>query len=101
MSETVKDTDGEGIVIRKKLTGKTEALLYWTGVLMAAFHLWVNTVGIMPEIQRNAVHFGFILFMGYLLYPFTERLASKLKWLDGILAVLSVCAALYLVLFEV
>ncbi|WP_022667102.1 TRAP transporter permease [Desulfospira joergensenii] len=99
-SDTVKETNGEGIVIRKKLSGKMETLLYWTGVLMAAFHLWVNTVGVMPEIQRNALHFGFILFMGYLVYPFNQRFASKLTWIDFILAILSVFAALYLLVFE-
>ena len=97
---TQKDTDGEAIVIKKTLSPGLEKLLYWTGVLMAIFHLWVNTVGVMPEIQRNAVHFGFILFMGFIIYPFNERFATRLKWLDLFLAVLSVCTALYLVFFE-
>ncbi len=97
---TQKDTDGEAIVIKKTLSPGLEKLLYWTGVLMAIFHLWVNTVGVMPEIQRNAVHFGFILFMGFIIYPFNERFATRLKWLDLALAVLSVCTALYLVFFE-
>ena len=97
---TQKDTDGEAIVIKKTLSPGLEKLLYWTGVLMAIFHLWVNTVGVMPEIQRNAVHFGFILFMGFIIYPFNERFATRLKWLDLFLAVLAVCTALYLVFFE-
>lgn len=97
---TEKETDGEAIVVKKKLSPQMESLLYWTGVLMAVFHLWVNTVGVMPEIQRNAIHFGFVLFMGYLIYPFNERFASKLKWVDVVLALLAVCAALYLVFFE-
>ncbi|THB74527.1 MAG: TRAP transporter permease [Desulfobacteraceae bacterium] len=99
-TNTVKETDGEAVVERKQLSRNMEALLYWTGVLMAVFHIWVNTVGVMPEIQRNAIHFGFILFMGYLIYPFNPRFAIKLKWMDIILALVSVACALYLVLFE-
>ena len=57
-----KDTQGEAIAMTKELSANMESVLYWTGVLMAVFHIWVNTVGVMPEIQRNAVHFGFVLF---------------------------------------
>ncbi|MCP4396823.1 MAG: TRAP transporter fused permease subunit, partial [bacterium] len=64
------------------------------------FHLWVNTVGIMPEIQRNAAHYGFMLFMGYLLYPVAKKYARNTLILDYLLAILAVMAALYLILFE-
>ncbi|PID74230.1 MAG: C4-dicarboxylate ABC transporter permease, partial [Desulfobacterales bacterium] len=87
-------------MVKKTLSPKTETLLYWTGVLMAIFHIWVNTVGVMPEIQRNAIHFGFVLFMGFLIFPFSYRTARALKWLDILLALLSVACALYLVFFE-
>ena len=98
--DTVKETDGETVVVEKQLSPRMETLLYWTGVIMAVFHIWVNTVGVMPEIQRNAIHFGFVLFIGYLIYPFNQRFARQLKWLDIILALLAVACALYLVFFE-
>ncbi len=97
---TVKETDGEAIVVKKLLSRKMETLLYWVGVLMAVFHIWINTVGVMPEIQRNAIHFGFVVFMGFIIYPFNQRFAKSLKWMDVALALLSVACALYLVLFE-
>ncbi|MCP4115560.1 MAG: TRAP transporter permease [Desulfobacteraceae bacterium] len=96
----IEDSNGEVVVSRKVLSKASTKVLYWTGVIMALFHLWVNTVGILPEIQRNAIHFGFILFMGYLIYPFSVKTATKLKWLDLLLALLSVASAAYLVLFE-
>ena len=98
--DVIEDSSGEVVVSQKKLSPGLTTTLYWTGVVMSLFHIWVNTMGIMPEIQRNAVHFGFILFMGYIIYPFNVRTATKLKWLDLGFAVLSVATAAYLVLFE-
>ncbi len=95
-----KDLGGETLAVKRALTGNTKRLVYWVGVACSLFHLWVNTVGVMPEIQRNAVHFGFILFMGFILYPVRPRLARQTLGLDVFLAALSFCVALYLVLFE-
>lgn len=74
---TKKDASGEAIVIQRIILGNHKKFLYIFGILTALFHLWVNSIGIMPEIQRNAVHFGLILFMGILIYPVNQKLASK------------------------
>ncbi len=91
---------GEVSAVQRGLPPSANKMIYWVGILMALFHLWVNTVGIMPEIQRNAVHFGFILFMGFILYPVHPRLAGRTLYLDYALSLLSVATALYLLLFE-
>ena len=97
---TVKDSEGEVTTSRREFTGAMAKLIYWAGVAMALFHIWVNTVGIMPEIQRNALHFAFICFLGYLIYPFKKRHHQRWLILDSILAILSVAVGVYLVLFE-
>ncbi len=96
----VKDSESEVTAARREFKGAMAKLIYWVGVAMALFHIWVNTVGIMPEIQRNALHFAFICFLGYLIYPF--RKCNHRRWLplDMGLAVLSVAGGVYLVLFE-
>jgi TRAP transporter 4TM/12TM fusion protein len=94
------DASGEVLAVKRVLGGKSEKLLYVVGILCSLFHLWVNTIGIMPEIQRNAVHYGFMLFMGFLLYPILKRHAEQTLPIDYGLAILSVAVALYLVLFE-
>lgn len=96
----VKDKEGEVLSAKRNLSGIHPRILYWVGVVMALFHLWVNTIGIMPEIQRNALHFAFILFMGFILYPFSARLARKTLAVDYGLAILAVVTGVYLVLFE-
>ena len=90
----------EGITTQRELKGIHYNIIYIVGILSSLFHLWVNTIGIMPEIQRNAAHYGFILFIGYLLYPVSKKYARKTLGLDYVLAILSVMAALYLILFE-
>ncbi len=95
-----KEQGSVALTTQRELRGIHLKIFYVAGILSSLFHLWVNTVGIMPEIQRNAVHYGFILFMGYLLYPVSKTYARKTLTLDYFLAILSVMAALYLVLFE-
>ncbi len=96
----VKDSEGEVTASRREFTGAMAKLIYWAGVAMALFHIWVNTVGIMPEIQRNALHFAFICFLGYLIYPIGKRHARRWLPVDMVLAILSVAVGVYLVLFE-
>jgi TRAP transporter 4TM/12TM fusion protein len=94
------DVSGETLAVKRVLGGKTEKLLYVVGILCSLFHLWINTFGIMPEIQRNAVHYAFMLFMGFLYYPLLKKRPRETLPIDYGLAVLAVAAGLYLVLFE-
>jgi TRAP transporter 4TM/12TM fusion protein len=96
----VKESDGEVTAARREFKGAMAHIIYWVGVAMALFHIWVNTIGIMPEIQRNALHFAFICFLGYLIYPFKRRHHQRWLPLDIALAILSVAVGVYLVLFE-
>ncbi|MCJ7829953.1 MAG: TRAP transporter permease [Desulfobacterales bacterium] len=95
-----QDISGEVITVKRHLSGATANVLYVVGILTSLFHLWINTVGILPEIQRNAIHFGLILFMGYLIYPMSKSNPDKTFPLDIFLALMALVAAFYLVLFE-
>ncbi len=94
------DITSEAVSVRRILSGPTEQVVFWAAVACSLFHIWINTVGVMPEIQRNAVHYGFMLFMGFLCYPLLPRKACETLKLDYLLAVLSLAVALYLVFFE-
>lgn len=78
----------------------TSKVVYFAGILMSVFHIWVNTVGVMPELKRNALHFGFVLFLGYLLYPGSKKSTFKTLRLDYALAIFSFTIAIYLIFFE-
>ncbi|MBN1830454.1 MAG: TRAP transporter permease [Deltaproteobacteria bacterium] len=94
------DLSSESLTIKRNLTGMTAKIIYWIAVATSLFHLWVNTIGIMPEIQRNAVHYGLILLMGYVIYPLSKRQPSRTFTFDVFLGILSFAVALYLVFFE-
>ncbi len=95
-----EEDSGEVSAVQRQFVGWQSNMMYVVAVAMSLFHLWINTIGIMPEIQRNAVHFAFILFLGFLLFPFSQRVSKQTLWVDYILAILSVAAGVYLVLFE-
>ncbi|MGA1847140.1 TRAP transporter permease [Deferribacter abyssi] len=98
--KTQEDVSGEVITVQRELGDKLKKVVYVVGILTSLFHLWVNTIGIMPEIQRNAVHYSLILFLGYLLYPLSKKNPEKTLSIDIIFAILSFLVGLYLVLFE-
>jgi len=95
-----QDDSGEVSVVQRQFDGWQSKMIYLVAVAMSLFHLWINTIGIMPEIQRNAVHFAFVLFLGFLLYPVHQKFSKQTLWVDYGLAILSVAAGLYLVFFE-
>ncbi|CCO22527.1 TRAP transporter permease [Maridesulfovibrio hydrothermalis] len=95
-----KDSGGETLAIKRIIEGRTAKILYATGIICSLFHLWVNTIGIMPEIQRNAVHYSFMLFIGFLQYPLLKKHARETLPIDYFLATLSFAIGLYLVFFE-
>ncbi|MGA1862744.1 TRAP transporter permease [Deferribacter thermophilus] len=98
--KTQEDLSGEVITVQRELSNTLDKIVYFVGIITSLFHLWVNTVGIMPEIQRNALHYSFLLFLGYLLYPMSKKHPEKTLKIDIILAVLSFLVGVYLVLFE-
>ena len=99
MSQPIENISGEVATTQRQLTGKHQQLVFVVGILLSLFHLWSNAVGVLPEIQRNAIHFGLILFLGYLQYPFSAKKDLGMPLSYG-LAILSLGTALYLVFFE-
>ena len=71
------DTSGEVLAAQRTLSGWNAGIVYGAAILMSLFHLWVNTIGVMPEIRRNAIHFGFVLFLGYILYPGSQKRIAR------------------------
>ena len=95
-----QDLGGEVVATQRTLTGRHHLVIVIAAVCLSLFHLWSNTLGVLPELQRNAIHFGLILFIGYLLYPISPHHASRTLALDYILAIVSLFTALYLIFFE-
>lgn len=96
----VEDRSGESIVSKRELKGFWENFVYWFAVVTSLLHLWYNSFGILPELRLNAIHYGMMLFMGFLIFPLSTKKAKETFKFDIILAFLSVAAAAYLLIFE-
>ncbi len=95
------ETDqGESLAVQRKLSGVPGRLVFFAGVAMSLLHLWFNTFGMLPEIQRNALHYACVLLIGFVLYPLSKRHPEKTFKADILLALLAVAAGLYMIFFE-
>jgi TRAP transporter 4TM/12TM fusion protein len=94
-----QNLDGEVTVAHRELTAPHDRIVFWACIIVSCFHLWSNTLGVLPELQRNAIHYGFLLFIAYLMYPARRGQTGSLV-LDYGLAILSAATALYLIFFE-
>jgi len=98
--EVVEDKSGESIVTKRELKGSWEKIIYWFAIFTSLIHLWYNSFGILPELKLNAIHYGMMLFMGFLIYPISVKKAKETFKIDIILAFLALVAMLYLLIFE-
>jgi TRAP transporter 4TM/12TM fusion protein len=89
------DPRGEGSLVAR--------VLFWGGVVVSAWHLWLNTFGVLSELRASVVHFAMFAALGALSWPLLRgggwrgRLALAA---DGIIAALAIGCAVYLFLGE-
>ncbi len=77
-------------------------VVYWLAVVIALFHIWVNTFGVLSELWRNSLHMGLLGMLGYFTIPFFKRKGDPkpLKYLNVFLGILIFGTALYIMFFE-
>ena len=91
-----------------KFEKKERALVGWqavaastVAVAFSLFQIWVNSIGILTDVHRNAVHLGFLLILGFLLYPSRKKgPKGHFTLIDAVLAILGGVIGLYILLFE-
>jgi TRAP transporter 4TM/12TM fusion protein len=98
--EDLEKSLGETPSVMRRLGGLPGRLVFWAGVAVSLMHLWFNSVGVISELQRNALHYSSVLFLAFILYPLSRRRAEKTFRVDVALALLAVGAGLYLIFFE-
>jgi TRAP transporter 4TM/12TM fusion protein len=77
-------------------------LLTWIAAGVAAFHIWANTFGDLSDLWRNALHLGFLGFLGFMLYTGvkTKEPRKGILILNVTLAIALLSTSVYLILFE-
>ena len=96
----LEEDTGESKAVFRVFSGTLAKYFYVITVLMSLFHLYYNTIGVIPDLRRNAFHMLFVLGIGYLMYPMSKKRARQTLRIDIILSVLGIIASLYLVFFE-
>jgi TRAP transporter 4TM/12TM fusion protein len=78
-------------------------LVFWFGAAFAAWHLWLNTFGVISELRASVIHFAGFATIGALSWP----LLQGGGWRGGIalvadiaIALMAIGCALYLILGE-
>jgi len=76
--------------------------VYWLAVLIALFHIWVNTFGTMSELWQNSLHMGLLGALGFFTIPFIKgHTSGKIeKGINYALGFTIFATALYIIFFE-
>lgn len=89
--------DGETSTLKRTLTGKPARILSVIAIIMSLVHLYFNSIGLVPEMQKCNIHVAFILFITFFLYPFRKNGNNKgnPRYYDYALAVLGAFCSMY------
>lgn len=98
--DKLESDQGESLAVQRKLTAFPGVFVFVVGVLMSLTHIWFNTFGVISELQRNALHYSFILLLGFVFYPLSKKKPDQTLPVDFILALLGFVVGLYLIFFE-
>lgn len=77
--------------------------IYWGGALLAAWHLWLNTFGVMSELRASTIHFAGFAVIGALAWPLMRgggRRGVLALAIDVFIAMMAVGCVFYLFLGE-
>ncbi len=87
---------GEGSLVAR--------FLFWAGVILSAWHLWLNTFGVMSELRASVIHFAGFAVIGALAWPIFRGDGFR-GWaalvIDIGIALMAVGCAVYLIAGEV
>lgn len=81
-----------------------EKALFFMGIGVSLLHIYFNTIGVLPSLWQNAIHFACFALMCPLVYPSVKSCTSKWKrssiWTDIALGCIAAFCALYMVGME-
>jgi len=82
----------------RQIKGKKGKIITYILILFSLFQIWANSLVIIPDIFRNAIHLSFLLVLTFLLYPARKKSPREtFTRTDVIMAVLGAAVGLYIV----
>ena len=67
------DEKGGGATRIRTISGKPAILLSVFAICTSLFHLYANSFGFVPEMQKCTIHIGCLLFLTFYMYPITKK----------------------------
>ncbi|WP_206932682.1 TRAP transporter fused permease subunit [Roseococcus thiosulfatophilus] len=87
---------GEGSLVAR--------FLFVAGILLSAWHIWLNTFGVMSELRASVIHFAGFAVIGALAWPIMRGEGTRGRLalaIDIVIALMAVGCAIYLITGEV
>lgn len=76
----------------RKLTGKTASWVTILAVFTSLLHIWMNSIGLTPIIERNIAHVCLLMGLAFLFYPATSKSPkdrpSTLDWMFSFICII-------------
>ncbi|GBF12340.1 TRAP transporter permease [Tepidibacillus sp. HK-1] len=99
-SKKAKIEKQEVVNPQRQFTGFQGKIVAVFAILFSVFQIYANSIGIIQEIHRNAIHLGFLLVLSFLLFPGNKKSSThKFSLWDILLAIGGVIVGLYIVIF--
>ena len=80
--------------VHHRFTGRWGTFLFLAAVTMSVFHLY-SAYGVVTTNTLRYVHVGFVLFLGFLLFPALRSRRNRFSWPDLACALLGVACIAY------
>ncbi len=81
-----------------RLTRGTEILVRWVMVASSLFALYTAGFGLFSALTQRSIHWVFMSFPIFLLFPLMSKNKGKVTWIDYLLALGAVASGIYLAL---
>ncbi|WLR50350.1 TRAP transporter fused permease subunit [Bacillus tianshenii] len=84
----------------REVTGTRGKIISIIAIAFSLVQIYMNSIGTMQEIYRNAIHLTFLFVLGFLMFPATSKSAKdRFSIFDILLAILGIAGGLYIVFF--
>jgi TRAP transporter 4TM/12TM fusion protein len=85
--------------MQRELQGRWQYLVTGIGVAMSIFQLYTSYFGAYAPMIQRSVHLGFVVALGFILYPLIGSRAhsSKLRIVDLLICIIAVLTCVYIV----
>lgn len=73
-----------------------DTIVRWVAIGMSLYHIIASLTGTVPALQHRGIHLAFVLFLGFMVYPFSKKYKGKHTPWDCALALVGTFCGAYI-----